>query len=120
MSDSPNPKDLLGIKKPRLSFVPPAAFIYAALAMEDGARKYGPYNFREKKPQASIYVEACMRHLLSWYDGEELAEDSGKPHLGHAIACLAILIDCVETGSLIDDRPPNGVAAALIKKWTKV
>jgi hypothetical protein len=119
VSDEVNPKDRMGVKKPRLSLVPPSSLIYQALAMEDGARKYGAYNWREKKPQASIYIEACMRHLLSWYDGEELAEDSGKPHLAHAIACLGIIIDCIETGNLLDDRPTKGATAALIKKWTK-
>lgn len=119
MSDETNPKDRVGAKKPRISLVPPASIIYQALAMQDGAIKYGPYNWREKKPQASIYYEACIRHLASWFDGEECAEDSGKPHLAHAIACIGIIIDCVETGNLIDDRPPRGAAAEIIKKWTK-
>ena len=38
--DQTNPKDLLGIKKPRLSLIPPAALIYEALAMGDGAKRY--------------------------------------------------------------------------------
>lgn len=118
MSDI-NPKDLIGAKKPRLSLIPPSVFVYLALAMQNGATKYGAYNFREKKPQASIYYEACLRHLTSWFDGEEFAEDSGIPHLAHAIACIGILIDCLETKNLIDDRPTPGVTAALIKKWTK-
>jgi hypothetical protein len=119
MSDGANPKDLVGVKKPRLSLVPPSSIIYQALAMANGAGKYGAYNFREKSPQASIYYEAAMRHVHSWWDREENAKDSGVPHLAHAIACLGILIDCTETGKLIDDRPPAGTAAALIEKWTR-
>lgn len=112
-----NPKDLIGIRKTRLSLVPPASIIYQASAMEDGAKKYGPYNWREKKVTASIYVDALMRHAQAWFDGEEFAEDSGKSHLAHAIACLGIIIDAKETGNLIDDRPPKGAASKLIKNF---
>ncbi len=114
-----NPKDLLGIKKAQVNLVPPSSIIYQAYAMEDGAVKYGPYNWRDKKVKASVYVAAAMRHLMQWQDGEENAEDSGKPHLGHALACLGIIVDAVETGNLADDRPKAGAASTLIKKWTK-
>lgn len=109
-----NPKDLLGIKKVQLNLVPPSSIIYQALAMEDGARKYGPYNWRANKVIASIYVAAAQRHLMAWLDGEENAADSGKPHLAHALACLGIIVDAKETGNLVDDRPLPGVAAKLI------
>lgn len=111
-----NPKDLLGMKKVRLSLVPPSSIIYQALAMEDGAKKYGPYNWRENAVIASIYVDAAMRHLQSWFDGEENAEDSKKPHLAHALACIGIIVDAKETGNLKDDRPLPGAAARLIAK----
>lgn len=119
MSDSTNPKDKLGLKKVRLSLVPPSSTIYQALAMEDGAAKYGPYNWREKKVIASIYIDAAKRHMDSWFDGEDNASDSKKPHLGHALACLGIIVDALETGNLIDDRPLKGAAAALIEKFKK-
>lgn len=119
MNDETNPKDLIGSKKPRLSLVSPAGIIYESLAMQNGADKYGGYNWRDKKVQAMIYIEACMRHLLSWLDGEEVAADSGVPHLAHAKACLGILIDAKETGNLIDNRPALGAAAKLIERYTK-
>lgn len=117
--DETNPKDKIGAKKPRLSLVPPAGMVYAALAMANGAEKYGPYNWREKKVQSMIYLEAAMRHILAFQDGEETAADSGVPHLGHALACLLILIDAKETNSLIDNRPKNGVMGQLIERFTK-
>lgn len=119
MSGETNPKDLIGATKPRLSLVTPAGIIYEALAMANGCEKYGAYNFRDKKVQAMIYIEACQRHLLSWLDGEEIAADSGVPHLAHAKACLGILIDALETGNLIDNRPKPGAAAKLIDRYTK-
>jgi hypothetical protein len=116
--NSGNPKDLIGIKKPNLFLVPPAAEIYLALAMQDGAAKYGPYNWRENKVKASVYVAACKRHIGKWVDGLENAEDSGAPELAHAMACLGILADAIETGNLIDDRPLPGAAAKLLERYT--
>ncbi len=120
-ADETNPKDIYGVKKPQLNLVPQTSIIYQALAMEDGAQKYGPFNWREKKVKASIYVAACQRHLAAWFDSrEELAQDSKRPHLGHAIACLGILVDAYETGNLVDDRPLPGAAAELVKKWEAI
>lgn len=106
-----NPTDILGSKKVSLSKLPPVALLHAAHAMMVGATKYGPYNWREKAVLAGIYVDACERHLNAWFDGEETATDSGVHHLGHAIACLAILLDAQETGHLVDDRPAVGCGA---------
>lgn len=113
-----NPKTLLGMLKPSLSKAPASAILYMALAFMDGARKYGPFNWREKAVPASIYIDACKRHLDSWFDGEECADDSGLPHLAHALACIGIIIDAKECGVLLDDRPPPGVYSRLLKEWS--
>lgn len=100
-----NPKDLLGAKKPDASKIPAVAIAWESLAMMDGAGKYDPYNWRANKVVASIYVAAAKRHLDLWFEGQRQAEDSGCHHLGHARACLGILLDAEATGNLIDDRP---------------
>src|ERR1700693_1718032 len=88
---STNPKDLLGASKVSISKLPFVAILHGAHAMMNGAAKYGPYNWREKKVLASIYVDAIYRHLGAWFDShEENAEDSGCHHLGHLIASAAI------------------------------
>lgn len=121
MSENPladplvNPKDLVGRAKIDLSLFPPAGFIHGAHAFMDGARKYGPYNWREKRVSARVYLSAAMRHLNDFLDGEDRALDSEVNHLGHAIACCAIILDAFETGNLIDDRPVKGVAASLLE-----
>jgi hypothetical protein len=112
-----NPKTAFGTKKLPMATVPPALLHYAAMAFADGAAKYGPFNWREKKVSASIYYEACLRHLMAWFDGEEVAEDSGVPHLAHAVACVAILIDVYGTATFNDNRPPKGPASRLQKGW---
>lgn len=114
-----NPKDLLGIKKPDLSLVPAAATIYTAQAFADGAAKYGPYNWRENPVKARVYVAAALRHINQYLDGENVDPLSGVPHIGHALACFAILADATETGNLIDDRPVTGPAGDLLRRLTK-
>lgn len=113
---STNPKDLLGIKKVPISLVPTAGVIHAAMAMKDGARKYGPYNWREHPVQAMVYIDATMRHLMAYIDGEDYADDSKAHHLGHAIACCAIMLDAMETGNLVDNRPLPGATPELLEK----
>lgn len=117
--DEPNPKDLLGVKKvPTLSVIPSTALVYMGRAMQNGADKYGPFNWRQHPVQSGIYVDACLRHLSAWVDGEEDADDSGVHHLGHAMACLGILLDAQEVGNLIDQRVP-GPAAKLLARFQR-
>lgn len=118
-ADNTNPKDLIGIKKPQIGLLPGAGKIYGALAMQDGAAKYGPYNWRDKKVRYTIYLDALERHLLALRDGENVAPDSGLPHLGHIIACASILADAVEGGFIIDDRPLPGPSGSTLAKFTK-
>ncbi len=103
-----NPKDAIGSGKFPLHLWPATATALGSLAMLDGALKYGRSNFRAIGVRASIYVDAANRHLSAWFEGEELDPDSGVPHLAHALACLAILVDAQAAGKLNDDRMVNG------------
>jgi len=109
-----NPKDLLGIKKAPIHLVPPALVIQTAPALADGARKYGAYNWREKPVKLSIYLAAAQRHIMAYWDGEELSADAKVNHLAHASACLAIIFDAAAIGKLVDDRPTPGGASSLL------
>ncbi|MGD9713101.1 MAG: dATP/dGTP diphosphohydrolase domain-containing protein [Thermomicrobiales bacterium] len=113
-----NPKDRIGVTKPPLHLIPPAAEIAEAVVMGLGAAKYGAYNWRSAKVKATIYVAAAKRHLTQWLDGQDDDPESGVSHLAHARACLGIQLDAEATGKLIDDRPPAGAAAELIERFT--
>jgi hypothetical protein len=118
-----NPKTLLGAKKPDLSVVPASSLLHLALAMTNGSEKYGAYNYRDKPVSSRTYVAAAMRHLLAYLDGEDFSADTvatGRPvhHLGHVMACCAILLDTTEVGTLIDNRPAvKGRAGAMIEQY---
>lgn len=101
-----NPKDALAGDKVPLDLVPMTAIALGALAHLDGATKYGRWNWRISGVRASIYLGALRRHIAAWENGEENASD-GVPHLGHALACLNILVDAQAVGKLTDDRPPS-------------
>ena len=114
----PNPKQRYGDLKPDLSLIPGVASAHEALAFENGAAKYGPYNWREKAVEARTYIAAAKRHMDAWMDGEEYSVDTveaGRPvhNLGHSLACLAILLDSIENGNLIDNRPPKGKSSEM-------
>lgn len=117
--DPTNPKDLVGQTKVPLGLFPGVAKIEGALALENGAKKYKAYNWRTTKVRISIYLDAIERHLLALRDGEDVADDSGVSHLGHIIAGAAIVLDAKACGTLIDDRPPAGGTAKLLKECIK-
>jgi hypothetical protein len=47
---------------------------------------------------------ALMRHLWTWWRGDNLDKETGKSHLWHAVCCLAFLITYEERGIGEDDR----------------
>lgn len=100
-----NPKTAFGAQKTQLQLIPPPALTAEAKAFEEGARKYGAYNWREKNVSSSVYQGATLRHILAWYDGEDNNPETGVSHLAHARACLGILLDAMANNKLNDDRP---------------
>ena len=107
-SKASNPKDMIGASKLPLHLWPTTATAMGCIGLLEGMLKYGRSNWREAGVRASIYVDACKRHLDAWFEGEEVAPDSGSPHLANALACLAILVDAQACGKLVDDRAYNG------------
>lgn len=102
-----NPKDSVGIKKAPLSTVSGPVLMEVGLAMMEGARKYGRHNYRQVGVRASVYYDATVRHLIDWWEGEDLDPDSGLSHVTKAIASLTVLRDSMIRGNWEDDRPPK-------------
>jgi hypothetical protein len=115
-----NPKSAHGIKKaPTLSVIPASAILVLGQVMALGSKKYGRFNYREKSVAASVYVDAMLRHLIAWNAGQDTDEESGVSHLGHVLACAAILLDAQGTGNLVDDRSKNELEKNLLSEFTK-
>lgn len=104
-----NPKTAFGIKKPPLWQTPMTALYMVGAVHMQGALKYGHYNWRKDPVSASTYLNAAMRHISQWMEGEEKASDSKCHHLAHAVACLNIVMDAQVYDTLIDDRNPKGM-----------
>jgi hypothetical protein len=123
-----NPKDLMGIRKLSFCCLPWPVLGEAGLGMQEGGMKYGRHNYRDEGVAASTYVDAAMRHLLQFWEGEDIDEDSGIHHIGKAISTLLVLRDAQLNDMCTDDRPirPKNVswmkdlnvkASALVDKY---
>jgi hypothetical protein len=102
-----NPKDAVGVRKAGMSCVPAEVLLELGLAMQEGARKYGKFNYRVAGVRASVYYDAAMRHLMAWHEGEDIDPDSGLSHLTKAMACLCVIRDATFRNHFVDDRPPS-------------
>ena len=118
LSNPLNPKDAIANGKIPMHLWPSTATAMGSLALLYGARLYGRSNWREAGVRASVYVSACQRHLAAWFENEDTDKDSGLPHLGHALACLAILVDADAAGKLTDDRQYPGGYRKLMDELT--
>jgi hypothetical protein len=86
---------------------PWAAMNEMAEVMTFGARKYETFNYR-KGMKASRLFSAAVRHLFSWWRGEQNDPESGKSHLAHAACCILMLRDIEIVGTVQDDRWKEG------------
>ena len=122
-----NPKDAIGVAKMPLSTVSGPVLGELGLAMMEGALKYGRHNYRVSGVRASVYYDAALRHLLDFYEGQDIDPASGLPHIVKVMACMAVLRDSQIQGNWVDDRPPkspdgwmdelNAKAKALLEKY---
>lgn len=101
-----DPKESVGIRKVPMSVVPAPVLAEAAVGLLEGARKYGRHNWRVTGARASVYYDAALRHLMQWWEGEDIDPDSGLSHVTKAICSLIVLRDAMMTGNFTDDRPP--------------
>ena len=83
-------------KKIRVDLFPTKALIGSSRALTHGIKKYSEYNYKKgdgldwNRPYG-----ATLRHLIAWWDGENIDRDSGLHHLDCAGAEIAMLMDLV-------------------------
>ena len=71
-----------------------------------GTNKYSPYNYL-KGATASQSIGSAMRHLLAWWNGEDIDLESGLNHLDHFVWNAMRLTDEMQNEKFVDldDRP---------------
>lgn len=100
-----NPKEKQGAKKTPYHLIPFRVLEQVAWAMKEGADKYGKFNYRKAGVNYSTYFSSTLRHLIAWYEGEDIDKDSGLNHIDKAIAGLIVLRDSMLEENANDDRP---------------
>ena len=107
-----NPKHDSGIKKVPFHYAPCGVLMEIGLGMMEGGRKYGAHNYRAIGIKFSDYYDAAQRHLMAWWEGEDLDPDSKMHHITKLITDLIVLRDSMLMDNCEDDRPikyPNGL-----------
>ncbi len=78
-------------EKPDLSLLPKEFLEEVAKAFMHGEKKYGRYNYRNGMDWHRL-IAACFRHITAFNEGEDNDKESSFSHLGHAGACIAMLL----------------------------
>lgn len=97
-------KDAIGDpNKPRLSLIPIEALWALGGALTYGEKHYGSHNWRAGI-KISILLDAALRHINEFADGEDIDQKSQNHHLGNAMANLAMAISTLANKPEFDDR----------------
>lgn len=91
------------VGKPPIGLIPGPAIIAEARAFGFGRGLYGQWNYKNGMEWTRL-IDAALRHIIAFKEGEEAASDSGVHHLGHARACLGMLLDYSYHKLGVDDR----------------
>ena len=91
--------------------IPPQVLLELGRVYAMGEQKYGRDNWRQGTAWHEFYGSA-LRHILRWQSGEDLDDESGLPHLSHAIWNLVALQHFQMNGIGTDDRYGAGPSRA--------
>lgn len=117
MTDDLNPKAFVGRQKLRPGLIPHHVRARLAVAMSEGARKYGDWNWRDKPISYSDYIDALHRHLIAVEGGQDDDPDSKLHHLIKIMSTCTVMLDAIEAGAMIDDRKPSVLTVDTVENW---
>lgn len=89
--------------KPEMSLIPRESMEGVAAVLSFGKRKYAAHNWRGGFAWSRL-LDAALRHITSFNNGEDLDPESGLSHIDHAACCLAFLQAHIKSGLGKDDR----------------
>lgn len=96
-----------GVKPERLSLIPVGPLLELARLYGVGAAKYDDHNWRRGYEFSKSYDALC-RHLLQWWDGEDIDPEMGTSHLAAVAWHAFTLLYFLEHHPEFDDRPGAG------------
>lgn len=79
--------------KPRMSLVPPKAILEVAKVLTYGAKKYSAENWRKVPEAHQRYLDAALRHINQYHQGQIIDNETGINHLAHAICSLLFIVE---------------------------
>ena len=80
------------------------AFSAIVKVLAFGAKKYTDRNWEKGMDWSRMY-DSAMRHLLAFWNGEDIDKESGLPHIDHALWNVAGLAHYAAFYRDRDDRP---------------
>lgn len=90
--------------KPDMSLVSPVLQIGLAKVLTMGKNKYGRYQYMNGFDYSRL-LASLKRHLVAVEAGEDYDPESGEHHLFHVAANIQMIVDNMDNGNLVDDRP---------------
>ena len=91
--------------KVRVDLLPIEPLMQVANVFGFGAKKYFANSYRQGETVVwSRTYGSIMRHMMAFWSGEDLDQESGLPHLAHAGTQLFILMEHTANNQAKDDR----------------
>jgi len=89
--------------KPRMSLIPAEPLRQVAQVLTFGAEKYDAHNWRQGMIWSRL-LDASIRHIYAFSEGEDFDPESQISHLAHAICNLMFLLEYSHSKVGQDDR----------------
>lgn len=89
--------------KPPMSLLSRTALEEITKVLEFGRNKYAADNWRQGFEWRRV-LDAALRHLLAFSDGEDKDPESGLSHLAHLGCCVMFLLEFEKTHPELDNR----------------
>lgn len=94
-----------GGQKPPWHLLPWGALAAVVRVLARGAVKHGDRHWESGMPYSEHFA-AALRHITSWWEGEDTDPETGESHLAHAASrVLFLLAYMLEERFELDDRP---------------
>jgi hypothetical protein len=103
-------------EKARMGLLPPRALCLVSDVLTFGAKKYLPNNWKHVENGPERYLDAALRHITAYMTGEKKDQETGLPHMAHALCCLMFIAD-LEAEEEIESNPCAKVELPKNTSW---